>query len=283
MFGESIIRRQVMNDYIALLIVGSLLLVSAAAATGSNNQISAEVYQEAEGNCLTGETHITQVTYAIANVQGNDNYVSQHIDAYANDNELTGRNTPADITQVCSIIGNITGNDNHLEQNIEANLRNNSIVDSKLSQRATQTAEIIGSNNHVHQATYVDSYDNSLTLSDLRQFSFLRAFCSVGNDNWLDQRVSQSTNHTSLVGSKLWQVAIESTNLSGSKNNVDQQATISSNDDKLTFALEYQEILENATILGCGNSVTYDLTLSGPSNSVVVGSLIQKVNATTNL
>ena len=273
-----------MNDYISLLIVGSLLLVSAAAATGSNNQISVDIHQEAKGNCVTGNVYVDQETYAVANVQGDDNYVSQHIDAYADNNDLTGiKNLPAGITQICSIIGNITGNDNHLEQNMETNLRNNSIVESSISQLATQKAEIVGSDNSVYQSTSVDSCDNKLTLSSLSQSSSLGVSCSTCNNNWVDQRVSLSTNHSSLVGSKLWQVVTDSANLSGSKNNIDQQATISSNNARLTCAVENQEILENANIHGSGNSVIHDLTLNGVTNKVVVGSLIQKANITTNL
>ncbi len=75
-----------MNDCIAMLIAGSMLLVSIAAATGNGNQVSVDIYQETEGNCITGDVYIAQETYAIAYVLGNNNYVSQAIDAYANDN-----------------------------------------------------------------------------------------------------------------------------------------------------------------------------------------------------
>ncbi len=38
----------------ALIAVGLMLLISAVAATGNGNQVSIDIYQEAEGNCATG-------------------------------------------------------------------------------------------------------------------------------------------------------------------------------------------------------------------------------------
>lgn len=312
-----------MNNRIASIAVGLMLLISAAAAIGNNNHISVNVHQEAEGNCVTGEAYIAQISDAVAFVEGNNNNIEQEVNLYITDNFLTGTEVmPSSITQFGCIVGNVTGNDNHLSQNIYLNAHNNHLTMGSMSQEAAQKADVLGNGNQVSQSTYADSNNDLLTQSNLRQFSLLKASDVTGNDNIVDQHIEQLTEYNSLTNSKVWQLAVGNTSSFGNKNSAYTRVCQDADNDHLTssemrqvaevaFAIkgngnrinqnskytkmsakrnslaagaaEVQQILEEINILGDDNAVSHDISLSKSDNSMTGGTFAQESKVITNL
>jgi hypothetical protein len=308
-----------MNDRIASIAVGLMLLISAAATSGSGNQVSIDIHQEAEGNCVTGEVFIAQVTDAVAFVEGNNNYVEQDVGLYINDNTLMGtEEQPTSLTQFGFIVGNVTGNGNNLNQNLNMNAHNNRMTISNMCQEAAQKVEILGNNNDVSQSLSVDSYDNDLKVSEIGQFSLLKASV-VGNDIIVDQSAQQQAEYNSLKGSKIWQKTVGNVSAYGNKNSAYQQIYQDADDNSLTSstltqlietrspisgsgnsvnqyakvyakrnsltagAVEVQQILEVADILGIDNSVYHNIALRNTDNAMVGGVFVQESSVITDL
>ncbi len=312
-----------MNNRIASIAVGLMLLISTAAAIGNNNQISVNVHQEAEGNCVTGEAYIAQISDAVAFVEGNNNNIEQEVNLYINDNFLTGIEVmPSSITQFGCIVGNITGNDNHLSQNIYLNAHNNHLTMGSMSQEAAQKADVIGNGNQVSQNTYADSNNDLLILSNLRQFSLLKASDVTGNNNIVDQSIEQLTEYNSLTNSKVWQLAVGNSSSFGNRNShylrICQDAdtnhltsselrqvsevafAIKGNGNRINptsmytkmsakhnsldaGATEFQQVLEEIDILGNDNTVSHDISLSKSDNTMTGGTFAQESKVITNL
>jgi len=265
-----------MNHRIISIVVGMMLLISAASA-GIGNQISVNIHKEAEGNYATGEVLIVQDVDVAANVDGNYNTVEQNVDLYANFNTLEGtEDQPTTITQHVIVTGNVTGNSNKLNQNLLMNACNNDLTNSNMSQKATQITDIIGNYNDVSQSTYVDSHDNVLTLSNLGQFSALKSFV-YGNRNIVDQCAEQQVEYDSLTGSKMWQLIEMPSSIIGSKHNLTQSAKEFSKRNCFTAgAVKGQKILAAAEPFGVNNTAKHDITLKETDSSMTGGTFIQE-------
>ncbi len=273
-----------MNNGIAQIAVGLMLLISAAAADGVGNQISVNIHKEAEGNYITGEVHIVQDVDVITTVDGNYNFVEQNVDLFIDANALEGtEDQPTSITQHALIVGNVSGNRNILNQNLIMSACNNNLEGSDLSQKATQNAEIWGSDNAVSQSMFVDSHDNVLTQSDIEQSSTLKALI-VGNYNTVDQSGEEQLEYNSLTGSKMWQLIETPAMIVGSGNDLIQYAKVYAKRNKLTAgAVRGQKITETANLLGIDNSAAHNIILTDADNSMTGGVFTQKSSVKTRL
>jgi hypothetical protein len=270
-------RRQVMNNRIALIAVGLMLLISTAAAEGIGNQISVSVHKEAEGNYINGEVVVIQDVDVAANVEGNYNDVEQNVDLYANFNDLVGtEDQPTTLIQQAIVVGNVSGNNNSLSQNLLMNACDNDLTSSNLSQKATQKADIIGNYNDISQSTYVDAHDVTLTQSDLSQLSALTTFV-YGNYNVADQCAEQLVEYDSLTGSKEWQLIEMPSLIMGSKHNLAQNAKEYSKRNSFTAgAVKGQRILAAVNPFGVKNSGNQDITLKYTDSSMTGGTFVQE-------
>jgi hypothetical protein len=266
-----------MNHRIISIVIGMMLLISAASAAGIGNQISVSIHKEAEGNCVDGEAFIIQDVDVAANVEGNYNTVEQNVDLYANYNDLVATgDQPTVLTQQAIVRGNISGNYNSLNQNLLMNACNNDLTDSKLSQKATQNADIIGNYNDVSQSTYVDSHGVVLTQSDLRQVSALNTFV-YGNRNIIDQSAEQLEEFDSLTGSTMWQLIEMPSSIIGSGHNTTQHAKEYSKGNCFTAgAVKGQKILSAISPFGVKNSGNHDITLKYTDSSMTGGTFVQE-------
>jgi hypothetical protein len=117
-----------MRKFIALA-VGLIMLVSAAAATGNENNINAQVYSEAVGNCVTGGVTVAQVTYTEADLIGNFNEAEQFQELSANDNCLTDSVDDDDVDSIFTQMGRqeafANGSSNDICQDVWLNANDN--------------------------------------------------------------------------------------------------------------------------------------------------------------
>lgn len=95
--------------------LGFLLLVSAAAATGSSNSVVSDIYPEAIGNSITGDSNLAQVTNAASFVLGDNNDIDQTMYFTANGNCLTADLGQTNFCQFGGMTANATGCENDLE------------------------------------------------------------------------------------------------------------------------------------------------------------------------
>ncbi len=268
-----------MDNRIISIVVGIILLISAASAAGIGNHITVSVHKEAEGNCATGEVLLIQDVDVAANVEGNYNNVEQNVDLYANFNNLEGTEGQLfTLAQQAVVVGNVTGNGNSLNQNLLMNACNNDLTNSNLSQRATQKADILGSYNDVSQSTYVDSHDNVLTLSSLDQLSSLSTLVN-GNYNIVDSSAEQHVECDSLTGSKEWQTIDMPSLVVGSYHNLTQHSSEVSKGNRFTAgAVKGQKISATAVPFGAKNSAIHNITLKETDSSMTGSTFIQQSN-----
>lgn len=273
-----------MNNSIALIAVGLMLLIPIAAADGIGNQITINIHKEAEGNCVTGDALIVQDVDVITTVDGNYNYVEQNVDLFIDANNLVGtKDQPTNITQEALVVGNVSGNRNTLNQNLIMSACNNDLEGSDLSQKATQKAEITGSDNYVSQGMLVDSHDNALTQSDIEQSSTLKVFIK-GNYNNIDQSGEEQLEYNCLTGSRLWQIIEEPALVLGSGNNLIQYAKVYTKNDHLTAgAVRGQKILETANLYGIRNLANHNIALTDIDSSMTGGVFNQISTVKTRL
>ncbi len=264
--------------------LGFLLLVSAAAATGNYNCVNVDVYQEAIGNCITGDVNLAQITDASAFLIGSYNSVDQSMDLYADDNCLTGNGRETNLIQRADFVGNASGSNNYICQDVDSlNAYCNSMTDSNLTQWTILNADTIGSCNSVYQGTGSNAYDDCLTLSDLKQIVDFNV-CAVGDDNCVDQWLYQEAGDNCLTISRLWQQTSKVANILGCWNNVEQNENYQYADSNtLTGSVLNQVICESAQITGECNEVNQgsceSIITSAYNNCLTNAGMLQSINS----
>lgn len=206
-----------------------LLLVSAAAATGSYNCVNVYGSQEVSGNCLTGAA-FAQVTNVDANLLGTNIDATQFLGLQANDNCITGSNNgETNFIQAGDMVANDTGcNDFDLQAELLA-ANENCLTTGNITQIAAQHADTAGSDNYVVQGTaaalgtvdlpcFCLGSPNCVTNSDLSQLSSLNA-CVTGTDNLAAQVALQGTFDNCMTDTGYYQQASLNADILGCNNN----------------------------------------------------------------
>jgi len=239
--------------------LGFMLLISAAAATGSNIDTSTSIYLEAIGNHITGGANLAQITNAQSYVEGCNNEVDQAMNFYADHNCLTNATSQTDLIQCGEMMGNASGSCNDLDQEIDFNAFCDKLTDSSLMQMGTQTGDAIGCKNEFNQYTQADANHSCLTagsaLSQMSNFDI----CANGSNNNVDQWLYQGANHNDLTaGSQLAQAASKMVDILGSNNYVEQiNNSECANYNCLTMdSMLKQMINEDAEVTGSKNFVS---------------------------
>lgn len=248
-----------------------MLLVSASAATGTNNRICVEIDQDVDGNCITG-TDLFQVTEASTFVYGCDNEVNQFMEFDADDNDLVGYGDATSLSQIGKMIGNASGTGNDIDQHILFEAEENCLTDSEITQFGIEKADAIGYNNEIEQVIgtridvnlivpHITWYDpneanfNNLVCSELVQWSDLRA-CAEGTNNNLYQDSEQFANENCLVYSELLQKVSEDLVVVGCDNQANQGPYQEAFGNELTDASLQQLIDQEASVVGDCNELS---------------------------
>jgi hypothetical protein len=123
-----------------VLALAFMLSISAAAATGNNNCIEVDIYNEAADNCITGDVFMAQMTDIESYLSGSNNEVYQYAEFYADDNSLAGNGDDlTSLTQVGEMTANATGGNNESGSGL-AWAMNNCLTIGNISQDACQEA-----------------------------------------------------------------------------------------------------------------------------------------------
>lgn len=268
--------------------LGFLLLVSAAAATGDSNSVVATAYEEAIGNCITGDASMAQVTEAASFVLGSNNNIDQDLYFTANGNSLTDSGAmDADdedfdtgFAQVGQMVANATGCYNGVDQDIILDAACDKLTDSSLSQWAVQGADAVGDSNRLFQKTQAFALNDCLTsFSTLQQVSAFD-ICAVGSSNYVDQFLNQQASDNCLTVSDLSQYAEKIVNILGDDNSVYQNCNFETADKNcLTAGSALSQVLrENAQITGCDNTAIQKSKIDAFCNTLTTGDLLQAIN-----
>ncbi len=281
------------------LVIGLVLLVSAAAATGVGNSIKAEIYSEAIDNCVTGDITLAQIVSSSSDITGCNNAANQYQDLYANDNDLTesGTEEGSIFIQMGTQEATVTSYDRVINQDILLNAEENCFVNSDLTQAAkqattgsvTQTTDVCASYNDATASSIMqlsdilsrgtstvnqNVEDNCLVDSSIAQVtdidSSTRGFGNVVNQNSL-----QYARYNDLVMSALMQCNDLAATIVGNDNSVRQSAEAYSDDNCLINATALQSINEIAESVGCDNQIDQDIDLVNEDNSITGGHLVQ--------
>lgn len=281
-----------------------LLLVSAAAATGNNNDVDVKVTAETSGTSIT-DANIAQITIADANLLGSDICATQNLDLSIDDNCVTGLTTaegcPDDngtgnglndgmtnIVQRGEMLLNDTGCGNNDNQAIDLEVEENSLTIGNITQRALQVATVMGNENDVDQATDADAgfvdeeqegSPNCLTNSELKQLSSLNA-CVTGNENDADQTLDQDAFDNKLTNSKLFEQAVIISNILGCDNDADQSAEQNAEDNCLTNSLVNEIIAQNEQITGNENVANQFASTTTDCNDLTSSTELQAIGET---
>lgn len=281
------------------LAFGFMLIVSAAAATGSYNNVLVDIYAETSGNSITGNANLAQITEASAFVSGSHNDIYQNIGTedpmqpavdqlepgiFADNNCLTGSGKQTNLIQMVNLVGNATGSYNCVDQNVfDLNAEYNSLTNSNLTQLSMFKADTIGCHNGVDQYTEANAFENCLTLSDMKQIANFDV-CAVGDDNYVDQSLYQDASENSATASCLWQQTSKLANILGSCNDVYQNNNTQYADDNcLTGSVLNQVIAENAQITGSFNEIYQgsckQMETDACANSMTNAQMLQSINS----
>lgn len=287
-----------------------MLLISTAAAAGSNNYIEVDIYNEAVDNCITGNVLLAQVTDVESYLSGSNNDVYQYAEFYADGNSLTGIGDDlTSLAQVGKMTANATGSNNEEWQWIGLAAIDNCMLDGNISQESSQEAEILGCGNLIDQenaafAGIEVSYDspsfdeaietgilsgNSIVLSDLGQKTVLETFVE-GSENEVLQWNVQEANDNCLTDAILSQYAGKEALIAGSRNLVEQGVFFDEQTQEyevangeiayrntLTEAMMLQDINELAGIIGCDNYVNQRAWVDSFDNCLTDAILIQEI------
>jgi hypothetical protein len=282
------------------LVIGMVLLVSAASATGVGNSLTTEICSEAEGNCITGDITLAQIASSSADITGCNNAANQYQDLFANDNCLTdsGTDEGSIFAQMGTQEATVTNYDKVVNQDISLNAEENCFVDSDLTQQAkqattsgvTQTTDVCASYNDATGSSIMQLSDvltrgttvvdqnveyNCLVDSAIAQVADIDS-SNKGFDNVIGQTSIQDAECNDLVRSALTQCNFLALTNVGNSNSLSQLAEASSEDNCLVDATALQSINETVESLGCDNIVKQDVNLENEDNSMTGGSLVQK-------
>jgi hypothetical protein len=293
-----------------VLALAFMLSISAAAATGNNNCIEVDIYNEAADNCITGDVFMAQMTDIESYLSGSNNEVYQYAEFYADDNSLAGNGDDlTSLTQVGEMTANATGSNNEEWQWIGLAAMNNCLTIGNISQDACQEAEVIGCDNIIDQenaalAGIEVSYDapsfeaaieqgiptgNSITMGDLMQKTSLDA-CVVGSENEVLQWNIQEANENCLTDAILSQYAEKEALIAGSWNLVEQGVNFDEQTQEydvangeiayynsLTGAIMIQNINELAEIIGSDNYVNQQAWVDSFDNCLINAIQVQGI------
>jgi hypothetical protein len=242
---------------------GMLLLMSAAAAIGNSNTITATMNEEATGMSITG-ANFAQIEEADANLMGNNILATQDLSLMAADNQITGdlnnNGLPDGKTNFFQTIDmeiKDTGNNNVDEQQMGIGASGNILTVGNVTQIAMEKIDDSGNDNHVTQDPDVlagSSDPTCLTRSDFQQAVSLNAYVK-GNANDVDQFVSFYESDDSLTDSKFRQQSILNAYVDGNGNKVDQGTIQNAFDNKLISSELVELAIINANILGNDNNL----------------------------
>ncbi len=247
-----------MRNLIAM-VCGLLLLVSAAAATGSNNNVNAIATLDTTGTCIVG-ANVVQSTVLDSFLLGCDNDIDQNMFLSAEDNSLVGLfgeengegDEGADMTneggeggeagegeeeeftgmnflQSGKMVVNAIGSGAVDFQDIDIIADDNCQTMGNFTQFASQKADDIGCNNNIFQDSDVyagaideilESEGNSIVRSDVTQAQILDA-CATGDNNDVDQHTEQDLFDSCLTNSRFVQEAMTTQNVMGCGNSND--------------------------------------------------------------
>lgn len=279
-----------MRNLIAM-VCGLLLLVSAAAATGSNNDVTAIATLDTTGTCIVG-ANVAQATTLDSFLFGCDNVVDQNMYLVADDNSLIGlmgeesgeggeagegeegEFMGMNFIQQGIMMDNVTGSGANDFQDIDLIAVDNCQTLGNFTQFARQNADDVGCGNDIFQDSDVyagaieeilGSEGNSLVDSDVTQAQVLDV-CATGDDNDVDQHVEQDLFDSCLTTSRFVQEAMATQNVMGCYNSNDLEAGLGEtehgqsilqvgDDSSLVDSIARQAVVLNEQATGSDNLV----------------------------
>lgn len=244
---------------LVVMFCGLLLLISAAAATGNDNEVSAVATIETSGTCIVGADVVQSSTLNSA-LLGCDNDVYQDMALASYDNSLIGL---AD--EETGETGEGADMDNDTDDN-DTDEAGETFMGMNFIQSGVMNANVNGSGSNEFQDVDIIAAENCQTVGNFTQFASQTANdfgCS--NDIFQDSDViagavecAPESGGNSLVMSDATQAQAIVASTTGSYNDVDQYVEQFLSDSCLTTSGLVQEAMAAETIVGCDNSNDID-------------------------
>ncbi|MFB3764123.1 MAG: hypothetical protein ACE14P_02620 [Methanotrichaceae archaeon] len=246
-------------------VLGIMLLVSAVAALGSDNNGIVMVNEQTMDMLITG-ANVAQMSDINANLMGNDILANQATVLMIEDGCLTGLDDGrTNAIQVADLMINDIGSTNIDTQFGALYQDENNIAIGNITQVTGMEADDIGCGNSIDQSSSSSAGNffgfiepNMLTNSDLGQASILNA-CVDGSANNAVQGIDQFITYNTLTDSEIYEQAKINANILGNENNpaIGSQGVFQNVDSNLlTGSSASQVICLDEQSTGCFNDVS---------------------------
>lgn len=193
--------------------------------------------------------------------------------------------TRSDFLTAINVTACVDGNANYVNQHIVGSEEGDHLTDSQLIQQAMTFAYVTGNTNIAFQVFNQTYAYNDLTNSKLSEQVAISAGI-FGNDNNHDADSLQFANQTAIANDLTNSLANEliclDEQIIGNSNDASQVANTDIENNLLTMSTEFQNIDAAINELGNGNSVDQNIDIVSTDSSAVGGYIVQQTEIETN-
>lgn len=193
--------------------------------------------------------------------------------------------TRSDFLTAINVTACVDGNANYVNQHIVGSEEGDQLTDSQIIEQAMTFAYVNGNTNTALQVFNQTYLYNDLTNSKISEQIAISAGI-LGNDNNHDADSFQFANQTAkdndLTNSLANELICLDEQITGNNNDASQVANTDIENNLLTMSTEFQNIDAAISELGNGNSVDQNIDIVSTDSNAVGGYIVQQTEIETN-